>query len=172
VRAISRALRAGFDYHIAKPPDIDRVLSLVSDASSRLAPLAVPDDLATGHHEVDAQHASLLSELARLRTASPETVWESLRLLQQHTSSHLRYEETLMDDVGYPDLAAHKQRHEDYLRRSRVLQEQLERDGVTPDKLSVLADSIQAWVTEHVYDEDRRLAEFIRERKPSRGTTG
>ena len=169
---IDRALRAGFDYHIAKPPDIDRVLALVAEASSRLAPLAVPDDLATGHHEVDAQHASLLSELARLRTASPETVWESLRLLQQHTSSHLRYEETLMDDVGYPDLAAHKQRHEDYLRRSRVLQEQLERDGVTPDKLSVLADSIQAWVTEHVYDEDRRLTEFIRERKPSRGTTG
>ena len=68
-----------------------------------------------------------------------------------------------MEEVDYPDLATHKQRHEDLLRQLRVLQEQLERDGATPEKLSVLADAVQAWVAEHVFDEDRRLAEFIRD---------
>ena len=160
---IDRAIRAGFDFHVAKPAAIDKVLALVANAPSCATCPPVPDDIATGHHEVDAQHASLLAELERLRTVGPESVRKSLRLVKQHMVSHFGYEETLMEEVDYPDLAAHKQRHGDGLRRLRVLQEQLEREGATSEKLSVLADAIQVWVAEHVFDEDRRLAEFIRD---------
>jgi hemerythrin len=155
-------MRAGFDYHVAKPPDIDTVLALVADAPRCGTCVSLPDDIATGHHEVDSQDASILAEVARLRTASPEAVWESLRFLQQHTVSHFQYEEALMEDVGYPELAAHKQRHEDFLRQMGVLHERLERAGATPESLGGPVDTIEAWVIEHVLDQDRSMAEFIR----------
>ncbi|OFX26013.1 MAG: hypothetical protein A2V77_05375 [Anaeromyxobacter sp. RBG_16_69_14] len=167
---IDRAVRAGFDYHIAKPPDIDRVLALVAEAPSCRTCAPVPDGIATGHHEVDSQHASLLGALARLRAAKAEAVWESLRFLQQYTESHFQYEEALMEDVGYPDFAAHKQRHEDFLRQMNALQEGLERDGATRESLGTLADTVGAWVVEHVLDRDRHLAEFIRSQVPGQAS--
>jgi len=162
---IDRAIRSGFDFHIAKPPDIDRVLGLVASAPSAAA-RAVPADIATGHHEVDAQHAAILAQLARLRTDSPDASRESLRLLRQQTASHFKYEEMLMEEVGYPDLAAHKQQHADFLHRVRGIQERLERDGARPGDVGVLADTVETWVMEHVLDQDRRLAAFIRSRAP------
>ncbi len=69
-----------------------------------------------------------------------------------------------MKDVGYPDLALHRERHEAFVRDVHVLQELLERDGATPKSLSAMVDAVQAWVTEHVWGLDRELAEFIRTR--------
>jgi len=48
---IERAIRAGFDYHMPKPPDIDRVLSLVADARGCAASGELPCDVAAGSHE-------------------------------------------------------------------------------------------------------------------------
>ncbi len=48
------------------------------------------------------------------------------------------------------------------LRRMGALREPLERTGATRNNLRALADTVQGWVIEHVLDEDRRLAEFIR----------
>jgi PAS domain S-box-containing protein len=48
---IDRAMRAGFDHHIAKPPDIDTVLALVAEAPGCGPGVSLPDEVATGHHE-------------------------------------------------------------------------------------------------------------------------
>lgn len=162
---IERCLRAGFDYHVAKPPDVDRLLRLVADSPSSGAATTVPDDLATGHHEVDAQHAAILAEAARLRRAGPEAVWDSLRFLQHHTTAHFEYEEQLMEAVGYPGAAAHQEQHLAFVDEVLHLRDRLERDGITLDGISALADAVDRWIAKHVLDEDRRLAEFIRTRE-------
>jgi len=43
---VSRAMRAGFDYHVGKPPDIDAVLALVAEAPGGEQQPSVPADLA------------------------------------------------------------------------------------------------------------------------------
>ena len=161
---IERAIRAGFDYHVAKPPDPDALLKLVADAPGSASPGTLPTEIRTGHHEVDAQHASMLGELRRLRGAKLDAVWESLRFLQQHTSSHFGYEELLMEDVNYPEMAAHKQHHSEFLQRFHAIQQQLQNEGATPESVGSLADTIEAWVAEHILEEDLQLAEFIRSR--------
>jgi hemerythrin-like metal-binding protein/PAS domain S-box-containing protein len=163
---INRAIRAGFDYHIAKPPDVDRVLGLIASAPSVASAPVIPADLATGHHELDEQHATIVAQLARLRAASSDVAWESLRSLQQHTASHGQYEEMLMEEMGYSELAAHKQQHADFQSRLRALHERLERDGATQENLGALADAVEAWMKEHVLDQDRRLVEFIWSKGP------
>jgi hemerythrin-like metal-binding protein/PAS domain S-box-containing protein len=160
---VDRAIRAGFDYHVAKPPHLDRVMNLIDGAPCGPHP-SIPDDISTGHHEVDEQHASMLAAAARLRTATPAAVWEELRLLQRHTSSHFEYEDTLMDDIGYPDVGEHKQQHRDFFALLRVFEERLQRDGATPLNLEILATTVEKWVTEHVLGQDRWVADFIRQK--------
>ena len=71
-----------------------------------------------------------------------------------------------MEEVGYVDLAAHKQQHADFLSRLRVLQERLAHDDATPEDRRVLADTVEAWMKDHLLDQDRRLVEFIRSQAP------
>ncbi len=69
-----------------------------------------------------------------------------------------------MDDVAYPDVTSHKQRHLDFLDQFRCLRDRLEQDGATFENIGALANAVETWVAKHVLDEDRRLAEFIRNR--------
>jgi hemerythrin len=126
------------------------------------AALTVPDPIATGHHEVDAQHAAILARAARLRAAPAEGIWEALRFLQHHTASHFEYEEKLMVDVGFPDLEPHQRRHREFLDEFHRLRERLRTDGATPGNAAALVDAVERWVTQHVLRADRVVAEFIR----------
>jgi hemerythrin-like metal-binding protein len=161
---VERAHRAGFDYHLAKPPALDLLLELVAEAPCARAAPTVPADLATGHNEVDAQHAAIIAEAARLRRAGPSAVRDSLRFLRHHTSHHFEYEEKLMEEVGYPHAGVHREQHAAFTSQLAQLGDRVEREGATPENVSALADAVERWVGEHVQDEDRRLAEFIRGR--------
>lgn len=161
---VERSLRAGFAYHVAKPPDLERLLKLIAEAPAPGTFTIVREEIATGHHEVDAQHAAILAEAAKLRSGTVEDVWGSLRFLQEHARSHFAYEEALMQDVRYPRAALHHEQHLNFIDELHRLREQLERDGVTVATVASLADAVEAWVAEHVLEEDRRLAEFIRSR--------
>jgi hemerythrin-like metal-binding protein len=162
---VERALRAGFDYHLAKPPDVERLLCLVAEAPVFGAVPALPEGIATGHHEVDAQHAEILAQAARLRAAGREGALDAIRFLQAHAASHFAYEEELMVDVGYPGLDGHRRLHGEFGDELQRLREELQRNGGTPANVRALADVIERWVTGHVLEADRRLAEFIRARQ-------
>jgi hemerythrin-like metal-binding protein len=87
-------------------------------------------------------------------------VREGLRYFLRRTASHFGYEEELMQDVGYPDLTTHRQRHSEFLDGLHGLQEQLECGGLTPQAVGAFVDAIEARLARHV-QEDRRFAEFI-----------
>ncbi len=159
---IERALRAGFDYHVAKPPDVNELMKLIGNGTLSRARTTTPQQLETGHPEVDLQHAAILEEAARLRNATPEAIWDSIRFLEHHTTSHFTYEEALMNDVAYPRAALHQQEHVQFVSEIARLRAHLEREGPTVENVAALADAVEKWVSEHVLDEDRRLAEFIR----------
>jgi hemerythrin-like metal-binding protein len=162
---VERSLRAGFAYHVAKPADLDRLLKLIAEAPIDGAPKVVREEIATGHPEVDAQHAAILAAAARLRHAGVGAIWDSLRFLQHHATSHFAYEEALMEDVRYPRASLHRERHLAFVSELLRLRERVQREGATPEKVAMLADAVESWVTEHVLDEDRRLAGFIRSRE-------
>jgi hemerythrin-like metal-binding protein len=158
---IERALRAGFDYHLAKPPDAHRILDLVADAGAATA-ATLPAALVTGHGELDFRHGSILADAALLRSASADTLWESLRSLERHAVADFDYEEEVMENVKYPQLDAHRQEHRDFLTTFGQLQEKLRREGATPENVRALAHAVETWLPAHVEDEDRRFAEFVR----------
>ncbi|MFB0953495.1 MAG: hemerythrin domain-containing protein, partial [Aeromonadaceae bacterium] len=70
----------------------------------------------TGHPVVDHQHQSLFSlmnELDQALTdgASEEALWVRLLRLHELTREHFRCEERLMQELGFPELPAHRAEH-------------------------------------------------------------
>jgi hemerythrin-like metal-binding protein len=156
-----RALRAGFDYHIAKPPNAERLLALIADAT-RVSDNQLPRDLVTGHHELDTHHASILADVANLRAGvDGGSVLDSLRLLERHAVADFDYEEEVMEDVQYPDLDTHRQQHREFLEQLHLLQEQVRAGGPTRENVRAVVQSVEVWLPHHVAGEDRRLTDFI-----------
>jgi hemerythrin-like metal-binding protein/PAS domain S-box-containing protein len=166
---IERALLAGFGYHVAKPADMNRLLALVAEAAASRTPvMALPAEALTGHREVDSQHAALIDAIERMRRAGPDGLWDCLEFIDRHTSSHFAYEETLMDDVAYPHRDEHCEHHREFLDEFLFLRSRIERDGPTAENVGAFVNAAEQWVAHHVLRQDRRLAEFIRERRALR----
>lgn len=129
--------------------------------------LHVPPDLQTGDAEIDAQHALIIAEADRVRSASPNTIWTSLAALSQHVTTHFDYEEEIMDRTGYPDRASHVREHLSFFETYFEQRNRLEREGATPENVAAFADVLQEWVRHHVLVEDRRMAAFVRSNRPA-----
>jgi hemerythrin-like metal-binding protein len=159
-----RALRAGFDFHLAKPPNAERLLALVAGATP-VSQEHLPGDLATGHHELDVHHASILAEAAKLRAGvGAGGVLESMRLLERHAVADFDYEEEAMEDVQYPDVASHREQHREFLIQLRRLQERVRGEGPTSQNVGAVAQAVEAWLPQHVLNEDRRFTDFVESR--------
>jgi PAS domain S-box-containing protein/hemerythrin-like metal-binding protein len=159
-----RALRAGFDFHLAKPPNAERLLALVAGATP-VSQAHLPGDLATGHHELDVHHASILAEAAKLRTGvDARGVLESMRVLERHAVADFDYEEEAMEDVQYPDVVSHRDQHREFLSQLRRLQERVRGEGPTSENVGAVAQAVEAWLPSHVLNEDRRFTDFVERR--------
>ena len=83
----------------------------------------------TGHPLVDHQHQSLfglMNELDQALTdgASEEALWVRLLRLHELTREHFRCEERLMQELGFPELPAHRAEHTKILLNGERLMEQ------------------------------------------------
>jgi hemerythrin-like metal-binding protein len=126
------------------------------------APTPLPQELVTGHQEVDAQHAGILAQLESLRSAAPEGLLVSTAFLTQHVRSHFAYEELLMSELQYPEAASHGAEHRRFAASLAYLKERVQRDGATFEILQALVGEVEGWVATHVLGSDRRLAAFVR----------
>jgi hemerythrin-like metal-binding protein len=76
--------------------------------------LEFPDDLLTGHAEVDRQHRMLFDAADRVlavKQATRDTVVPALRFLLSYVHYHFGAEEALMDAIAYDRAEHHKRQH-------------------------------------------------------------
>ncbi len=119
-----------------------------------------------GYPELDAQHAGLFELVNRLHEgvlsgAGRPVLGGLMARLRQETMLHFLQEETLMRRTGYPGLDAHKRLHDDLARQVSDL-EAKHRGGSLAVSQSVM-NFLKDWLVHHILNEDRRLAEHLRE---------
>ena len=123
------------------------------------------DDLRVGHDVIDHQHAALYDAVNRLNDAlrsnrSRQEMGDILAFLRSYTVEHFQAEESLMRDTGYPDLETHHALHEDLLRQVLELEEKYTAGTMI---LSIMTmHFLKVWLTNHIQDEDRKLAAYLR----------
>ncbi len=125
--------------------------------------------LATGKPTIDAQHQRLFGMLDELHGAivdgrDAEMLDGVIDELQRFAAEHFRDEEALMAEVEYPGLDSHHQLHENLERRTDEMAEKY-RSGEYTISIS-LAMFLRDWLSDHIGEHDRLLAEHIRAERP------
>ncbi|MFH1279664.1 MAG: bacteriohemerythrin [Candidatus Eisenbacteria bacterium] len=117
-----------------------------------------------GIAEIDEQHRQIFRMINRLidekeATVRSETIGDLLTEMTAYAQKHLRYEESLLEELGYPDLEPHKRHHRAY-RKKTV-------EFCTATTLGVesvpeaLLEYLRAWWLHHILQDDRAYVPFV-----------
>ncbi len=112
---------------------------------------------------IDQDHRLLVDLVNELHTATSrgmgrQVVGSILRRAIDSTREHLRREELLLEQKGFPDLLPHKQGHEEFMQRLYELQRQHDAGHITvAAQLSAL---LRDWLSIHIRRNDKELRKF------------
>ena len=127
------------------------------------------DALSVGVELIDNQHRTWIAHFNRAAAAvasaqGPTQIIETLGFLVDYTSVHFSTEERHMSASGYPELTAHKAKHDQLTTTLADLVQDFEEEGAT----HVLADAVDTllgnWLIRHIQEVDMRFGAFVKER--------
>ena len=117
--------------------------------------------------EFDHQHRRLFRTVTELdhalRTGRADSIiGQVLESLIRHTISHFAAEEALMQQHGFPGLAAHRYDHQ--LLAQKLTKFNLSYKAGRPDIPSALLVFLQAWWHDHILKTDNEYSQFLNAR--------
>ncbi len=129
--------------------------------------IAWDGSLAVGIELIDGQHQELFAKLTAMSKAIREgegerEIQRTLEFLIAYTKYHFGAEEKLMADSGYPDLAAHRGIHAEFIRTLERLEEEYREEGSTKILAGSLNTLLSNWLVGHIETVDRKFAAFAR----------
>lgn len=126
------------------------------------------DRLATGDPVIDDQHAQLhdlVMELGIIAEQGEDRVLlgEALFEIIAYAGTHFRAEEELMESVGYPELDRQRGLHQEFAADLAMTSERFGQGDLTVNAAQ-LRDDLHHWLRTHVWEEDMKLATYLRSR--------
>lgn len=123
------------------------------------------DDFALGDPTVDGQHRAFFEEAAALRAAlasdePKECIVAYCAAFVANLRNHFADEEDLMDRIGFPALAIHRQEHERLLARTEEVVAGIHAADCLIDCL-LGAHALMEALVEHVANQDMRIKTFM-----------
>jgi hemerythrin len=121
------------------------------------------DNLDTGIQVIDRQHGRIVDYINRLYDAqtggaSKDELRMIIDELVDYTFTHFAFEETMMEDVDYPLLNAHKEMHGEFARQVNELRRRFENHEDTAVELNNL---MVTWLFNHILNEDVRYVKAV-----------
>lgn len=131
-------------------------------------------DISVGDETIDRQHQQLLDELNVLlgvMMGEKRVEFSNVLLfLDMYIKNHFSYEEAYMEEMGFPERAAHKKSHEHFTERYLEFKNELEKTGPTEKLILDVENYIGGWWLGHIGQEDRQYYLFKEEQKRASGT--
>lgn len=105
---------------------------------------------------IDSQHQRIVEYINKTEEAhlhhSQAELLEVLDELVDYTLSHFAFEETLMEEAGYPFIKPHKKVHALFARRVAGYQDNAKAGKDVADEL---IHTLKAWLVNHIKHDDR-----------------
>ncbi|MDR4508140.1 MAG: bacteriohemerythrin [Candidatus Brocadiaceae bacterium] len=124
-------------------------------------------ELETGSERIDTQHRELFKRVNMLLDAihngkgKKEVFW-TLEFLSTYVILHFYDEEALMIEYTYNGFETHRREHIQFKKEYHMLEKMFQDTGITRDLLFQTQQRICDWLKNHIQEEDKKLAHFIR----------
>jgi len=124
-------------------------------------------DLSVGVEKIDSQHKMLFEKADQLFSAgkngkSKDFIAQMLDFLGDYTKQHFRDEETYMASIRYPELAAQKKAHNDFMAEVAKLKKDYKESG---GNILLIINSNQMvieWLTKHISLMDKKIGVYAK----------
>jgi hemerythrin len=135
--------------------------------------LAWNETYSVGNAMLDADHKIIFSLLAQLHEAadtdqSRDVLASVLNVLTEYAEHHFRREEMMMARAGYPDQAAHREKHLALESKVKAVQSRWAEGDRQVLNLEVL-ELLKKWLTGHILEDDKAYGPWM-ETMPVDGT--
>jgi hemerythrin len=116
---------------------------------------------------MDGQHKRLFEQINKLHDAmgqgkGKESLPEVFESMMQYTRSHFAAEEALLTKYNYPEFAAHKRLHEEFVGKLTDLQNQFKAGDFTVSMQT--RDFLRNWLVEHIKGNDLKYGLFLKQK--------
>lgn len=116
---------------------------------------------------IDSQHRVLVDLINELHDAMSQgkgmqVLTDILNRMAEYTIEHFRTEEGMMERKAYPDLAAHREQHQAFVRQVSAFQEQMQQKKILLS-LSV-STFLKDWLSDHILQSDQAYADFFKKK--------
>lgn len=124
------------------------------------------ESLITGNEMIDSQHQELIEKINDLLRSCERNndrlgATQMLGYLAEYTDFHFGEEEKLQEEIGYPGIEKHKEKHEELRKVVSQLHEMLvEQDGPTAEFAESVNNNVTKWLYNHIKTFDRSVAEY------------
>jgi hemerythrin-like metal-binding protein len=128
------------------------------------------DDFSVGVNSIDEQHKKiieLINTLINLKNESVESqkIYNVLQEMMLYAQKHLDYEESMLEEHGYPNLMQHASVHVKYIKRvSELSFAIMAQDNQAPEKLLLF---LQDWWVHHILYDDMQYRSFCEQKEVS-----
>lgn len=144
------------------------------------------DQMSVGHPVIDGDHKALIDILNTFENLTRNgaafiALDQTFRELAEYTKIHFAREEALQREIGYPLRDTHQEKHRVLVarllaayKRFKQKRERLTAEGVDCDHHSYaeLLGILNAWLLEHILQEDMKLKPHIQRHLESRLVVG
>ena len=123
-------------------------------------------DIETGLGWQDKQHKELFNKVSHLLAAiedgrGAKELLEIIDFLDKYVVVHFEEEERAMVDSGFPDTAAHMERHHLFIEDMSKFKESVEATVAPTDLVEIIRTHIVKWLVDHICGIDKELAVHI-----------
>ena len=127
------------------------------------------DSLSVGIALIDDQHRAWMARFADMAAAiesrqGPREIARTLGFLVDYTERHFATEEKHMTASGYPDLAEHRQKHDELRGTLDNLVQDFQEEGATHILADYVRNFLGNWFVDHIRGTDQKFAAFLRDR--------
>jgi hemerythrin len=115
------------------------------------------DRYSVGNAAVDQQHQHLFELCNKIQDAAPSDGKKYVMELYRYTRGHFQAEELHMRSIGFPDLAEHRELHNQVIAQLNTL---VEKFPSTKESMEYLVVFVAKWLTDHILTEDMKYFTF------------
>lgn len=126
--------------------------------------------LVTGNDMIDGQHKELIGKIDGLMTCCEQgggkiEAIKMLDYLADYTEFHFGEEEKLQEEVSYPAIEGHKEKHAEFKKAVEELHEMLiEEEGPSEAFVAAIQKNVVDWLFDHIKNMDQALAAYVQEK--------